>query len=113
VNALDKQLMLPAVLLFLAAVIFAGALVWHDTVGTKNAQTTTPNVAAPVSNVASSESNIPHFAAGNINGTITAVSVTKMTMAVAQPDSTSGPVNTIVMVDSDTQIYTIGALKVQ
>ena len=57
---------------------------WHDTVGTKNAQTTTPNVAAPVSNVASSESNIPHFAAGNINGTITAVSVTKMTMAVAQ-----------------------------
>jgi hypothetical protein len=47
-NKLDKQLMPSAVLLFLAAVIFAGALLWHDTVGVKYSQMS-QQVGAPQS----------------------------------------------------------------
>jgi hypothetical protein len=60
--------------------------------------------------VTASEGSIPHFAAGNINGSVTSVSGGSLTMAVIPPGSTSaGSVNITVIVDPDTQIYETGA----
>jgi len=115
-SSLDTQLLVPSVLLFLAAVIFSGTVVWHDTVGSKYAQqyatasTGQPNSATPFSDVTASEGSIPHFAAGNINGAITSISGNTVTIAVVAPGSTSaGSVNATVIVDPDTQIYETGA----
>ncbi len=119
---LGKQLLLPAAVLLLAALIFAGTLVWHDTIGSKYVQQTAqqsatgsngqPNPAPAFSSVTAGEANIPHYPAGDINGTIASVSGTTLTLAVISPGSTSaGSTKVTVIVDSDTQIYKIGAYK--
>jgi hypothetical protein len=118
-NKLDKQLMPSAVLLFLAAVIFAGALLWHDTVGVKYSQMSQQvgapqgaQTASPFSDVTTGEDAIPHYIAGNINGAVVSVSDNSLTMAVIPPGSTvPGSVKATVIVDPDTQIYKLGALK--
>jgi len=120
-TTLDKQLMLPAVLLFLAAGIFAGALVWQDTVGGKYVQqtaqqsATAPNGQNPavlLQDLTASEGSIPHYAAGNLNGTITSGGGSSLTLAVIPPGSTTaGSVKVTVIVDSDTQIFKTGAPK--
>ncbi len=115
-NNLDKQLLIPSVLPFLAAVIFAGTIVWHDTVGIKYAQQNAPNgqlnLVPAVSDVTASEGSIPHFAAGNIDGTVSSVSGSSLTMAVISPDSSNtGSVSVTVIVDTDTQIYKMGRTK--
>jgi hypothetical protein len=116
VSNLDKQLLIPSVLLFLAALIFSGTVVWHDTVGSKYAQQSAtapngqPNSAPAFSDVTASEGSIPHFAAGNINGAIASISGNAVTLAVIPPGSSSaGSVNATVIVDPDTQIYETGA----
>jgi hypothetical protein len=122
-SPLDKQLLLPAVLLFFAAIIFTGGPVWHDMVGGQYVQQTAqqsatgPNGAinpAPVgavnappsfSSITASEGAIPHYPAGNIDGAVTSVSGNSLTIAVIPPGSTSpGPVKATVIIDSDTQI---------
>jgi hypothetical protein len=114
-TTLDKQLLLPAVLLFFAAIIFTGGLMWHDMVranyAKQNAQQASAAPAGAVnappsfSSVTASEGAIPHYPAGNIDGAVTSVSDNSLTIAVIPPGSTSaGSVKATVIVDSDTKL---------
>jgi hypothetical protein len=110
VTASSKHILWAGLLVFLAALIFAGTLVW-STLGKQQSPSAPPSVFSQAS---ATEGAIPHFPAGNINGIITAINGDTLTIEVLTPTTvgSSTPVGTAtVIVDAGTQIYRYGAMK--